>query len=98
MSQEPKTPGQPTLSIDASVAMGQYSNFVSIAHNYNEVLFDFGRSLPGRKDIPVVARLIMTPFHAKQLLSALQHNIGLYEQKFGPIAPPPQGLGPETTN
>lgn len=93
MSQDPKKPEQPTLTIDATVSMGQYSNFVSIAHNFNEVLLDFGRSLPGRKDIPVVSRLIMTPFHAKQLLMALQHNIGLYEQKFGPIDQPPQGTG-----
>ena len=98
MSQDPKKPEQPTLTIDATVSMGQYSNFVSIAHNFNEVLFDFGRSLPGRKDIPVVARLIMTPFHAKQLLAALQHNIGLYEQKFGPIAPPPRGMDGEAAN
>jgi len=89
MSKEKQNPGQPTLTIDAAVAMGQYSNFVSIAHNYNEVLFDFGRSLPGRTDIPIVSRLIMTPFHAKQLLHALQHNIGLFEQKYGPIANPP---------
>ena len=69
--------------------MGQYTNFVSIAHNYTEVLFDFGRTLPGRKDIPVVSRLIMTPFHAKQLLKALRHNIELYERKFGPLNEPP---------
>jgi len=94
MSKETKN--QPTLTIEPAVAMGQYSNFVSIAHNFNEVLFDFGRSLPGRNDIPVVSRLIMTPFHAKQLLRALQHNIGLYEEKFGPItAPPADGAGGE---
>ncbi len=101
MSKETKNPAQPTLTIDAAVSMGQYSNFVSIAHNYNEVLFDFGRSLPGRTDIPIVSRLIMTPFHAKQLLRALQHNIGLYEQKYGQISTPPADAvipGPSGTN
>ncbi len=91
MSDQPKSPQKPQLTIEASVSMGQYTNFVSIAHNYTEVLFDFGRTLPGRKDIPIVSRLIMTPFHAKQLIKALSHNIRLYEQKFGAITDPPAG-------
>jgi hypothetical protein len=75
--------------MDAEIGLGQYSNFVSIAHNYSEVLLDFGRALPGRNDIPVVARVIMHPFHAKQLQRAISHNLKLYEQSFGPIAEPP---------
>ena len=91
MSDQTKKQQKPHLTIEPSVSMGQYTNFVSIAHNYTEVLFDFGRTLPGRKDIPIVSRLIMTPFHAKQLLKALNHNLSLYEQKFGPITDPPAG-------
>lgn len=93
MSDQPNQPQKPRLTIEPSVSMGQYTNFVSIAHNYTEVLFDFGRTLPGRKDIPIVSRLIMTPFHAKQLIKALSHNIRLYEQKFGPITDPPAEQG-----
>ncbi|MCD4750318.1 MAG: DUF3467 domain-containing protein [Thermoanaerobaculales bacterium] len=93
MSEKPKPPNQPHLTIEPTVSMGQYTNFVSIAHNYTEVLFDFGRTLPGRKDIPVVSRLIMTPFHAKQLLKALKHNIELYERKFGKLTDPPPDVG-----
>ena len=84
-------PKGPRLTIDAEVGIGQYSNFVSIAHNFSEVLLDFGRALPGREDIPVVSRIIMHPFHAKQLLRALTHNVQLYEKNFGPIEDPPQG-------
>jgi len=80
---------EPKLTLPPDVAMGHYSNFVMIAHNYTEVVLDFGRTLPGRQDIPVVARMIMTPFQAKQLLRALQHNLTLYENSFGPIAAPP---------
>jgi hypothetical protein len=80
----------PRMSVKEDIALGQYSNFVSIAHNYAEVLMDFGRTLPGRQDIPVVARIIMNPFQAKQLLRALSHNIQLYEQTFGEIAEPPK--------
>lgn len=90
------SPQAPRLTIDPEIGMGQYANFVSIAHNYTEVLFDFGRTMPGRSDIPVVARLIMSPFQAKQLLRALTHNLGLYEKHFGQIPDPPQGAGPAT--
>jgi len=84
----------PKLSITPEIALGQYANFVSIAHNYTEVLLDFGRTLPGRADIPVVARLIMSPFQAKQLLRALGHNLQMYEKTYGAIAEPPVGPSP----
>ena len=87
----PQIPNAPKLTLTAEVGLGHYSNFVSIAHNYSELLLDFGRTLPGREDIPVVARIIMNPFQAKQLLRALGHNIQMYENSFGPIADPPAG-------
>jgi hypothetical protein len=91
----PKGPSGPRLTLSSDVGLGTYANFVSIAHNYAEVLLDFGRTLPGRDDVPVVARIIMSPFQAKQLLRALTHNLQLYEKNFGPIAEPPHG--PPTT-
>ncbi len=89
MSDQKPHPGPPKMTLAPDVAMGLYSNFVTIAHNYSEVLLDFGRTLPGREDIPVVARIIMTPFQAKQLLRALTHNLQMYERSFGPIQDPP---------
>ena len=65
------TPRRPKITIGDDIALGRYSNFVSIAHNFSEVLLDFGRTMPGRQDIPVVARIVMSPFHAKQLLRAI---------------------------
>ena len=91
----------PKLTVSSEVALGQYSNFVSIAHNYAEVLLDFGRTLPGRPDIPVVSRVIMNPFQAKLLLRALSHNVQMYEKNFGEIAEPPKAEGdisPEGAN
>ena len=89
----PKAPKAPRLTLSSEIGLGEYSNFVSIAHNFSEVLLDFGRTVPGREDIPVVARIIMNPFQAKQLLRALSHNVQLYEQNFGPIPDPPAGAG-----
>ncbi len=89
MDDQKQQPKGPKITLKEDIALGQYSNFVSIAHNYAEVLLDFGRTLPGRQDIPVVARIIMNPFQAKQLLRALSHNVKMYEEKFGNIADPP---------
>jgi hypothetical protein len=98
MADSPSRPKQgPKLSISPEIAMGQYANFVSIAHNYAEVLADFGRTLPGRNDIPVVARIIMNPFQAKQLLRALSHNLEMYEKLYGPIPDAPTGASEATT-
>jgi hypothetical protein len=92
MSDNPSTPpNAPRLTVDKELALGEYANFVSIAHNFSEVLLDFGRTMPGRQDIPVVARIIMSPFHARQLMRALNHNLKLYEQNFGSISEPPAG-------
>jgi hypothetical protein len=94
MSDEhPKPPAGPRLSLSPEIGLGQYANFASIAHNFAEVLLDFGRTLPGREDIPVVARIIMSPFQAKQLLRALAHNIQMYEKAYGAIPEPPKAPG-----
>ena len=103
MSDQPNQPVKPPkLTVAPDVALGQYANFVSIAHNFSELVLDFGRTLPGRGDIPIVSRLIMSPFHAKQLLRALSHNLQAYEKTFGPIGDPParpEGSPPtDTTN
>ena len=94
MSDEtPVIPKAPKLTLTSEIGLGHYSNFVSIAHNFSEVLLDFGRTVPGRDDIPVVARIIMNPFQAKQLQRALSHNVQMYEQSFGPIPDPPANAG-----
>ncbi|NOZ78199.1 MAG: DUF3467 domain-containing protein [Acidobacteria bacterium] len=96
MSDSPNVPPQaPKLTLTPEAALGTYSNFVSIAHNYSEVVMDFGRTLPGRADIPVVARVLMTPFQAKQMLRALTHNLKMYEETYGAISEPPVPTGPE---
>jgi len=89
----PQVSKAPKLTLSSEIGLGEYSNFVSIAHNFSEVLLDFGRTVPGREDIPVVARIIMNPFQAKQLQRALSHNMQMYEQSFGPIPDPPANAG-----
>jgi Protein of unknown function (DUF3467) len=73
------------VTIDETTAEGQYANFANILHNPTEFVLDFGRVVPGRADVKVVSRILTTPYHARQLLRALQQNIELYERNYGPI-------------
>ena len=84
---EQQPPQQPTLRItlDDSVSQGEYVNFANIIHSPSEFVIDLGRMMPGRADVKIYSRVIMTPLHAKQLLEALGQNIALFEQKFGEI-------------
>ena len=78
---------QPTIRItlDDQVAQGEYVNFANIIHSQSEFVIDLGRVVPGRNDVKIYSRVILTPLHAKQLLEALSHNLALFEQKFGEI-------------
>ena len=73
------------ITLDDSVAQGEYVNFANIIHSPSEFVIDLGRVVPGRPEVKIYSRVITTPLHAKQLLEALAHNIGLYESKFGEI-------------
>ena len=77
------------ILIDDQVAQGEYVNFANIIHSQSEFVVDLGRVVPGRTDVKIYSRVILTPLHAKQLLEALSHNLALYEQKFGEIRPDP---------
>jgi len=74
-------------------ALGTYANFASIVHNFAEFIMDYGRIVPGRDEVQVVSRIVMTPVHAKQLLRALTENVAIYERNFGEITEGPQPGG-----
>jgi hypothetical protein len=73
------------ITLDDQVAQGEYVNFANIIHSQSEFVLDLGRIVPGRADVKIYSRVILTPLHAKQLLEALGHNLALYESKFGEI-------------
>ncbi len=73
------------VTIDEATSEGHYVNFANILHNPTEFVLDFGRMVPGRPDAKILSRLLTTPYHAKQLLRALQQNIELYERSYGEI-------------
>ena len=73
------------ITLDDNVAQGEYVNFANIIHSPSEFVIDLGRVVPGRTDVKIYSRVILTPLHAKQFLEALAHNLSLFEQKFGEI-------------
>ena len=84
---KPAVPPRPRLIL----APGQdaiYSNVVRISHSLSELVFDFGRLLPGEADVYVKARVMMSPLSAKLLQRALADNIAKYETTFGEIKIP----------
>ena len=84
-----QTTQQVHVEVPSEIHKGVYSNFSMIAHTPNEFVLDFASSLPGKEGVTVVARVILSPQHAKALIESLKQNVGKYEEQFGKIAPMP---------
>jgi len=76
---------QINIELGEKEAEGIYSNLALITHSPAEFVIDFTRLLPGTPKSRVMARIIMTPQHAKSLARALGENIEKYEGQFGEI-------------
>lgn len=95
MSQHPNPPQPPQpqqLQIELPAQLDAvYSNLVVIQHSPSEFILDFARVLPNMPTAKVVARVVMTPMHAKLLLRALQENLDKFEAQYGAIYVPQEG-------
>ncbi|WP_020567232.1 DUF3467 domain-containing protein [Neolewinella persica] len=93
MADEKKKPqgNQLNIELPEDIAEGIYSNLAIIAHSNSEFVVDFVRIVPNAPKAKVKSRVILTPQHAKRLLSALADNIKKYEKQFGPIGEPAGG-------
>ncbi|SRR5690606_15199067 len=80
-----KNPNQINIELSEEIAEGVYSNLAMIAHSNSEFVIDFIRLMPGVPKAKVKSRIVITPEHAKRLLSALKDNIEKYEKTFGAI-------------
>ncbi len=78
-------PNALNIELSEAIAEGEYANLALIAHSTSEFVVDFIRMMPGAPKAKVKARVILTPEHAKRLLSALEENIQRFEQSYGPI-------------
>ncbi len=93
--QKEKISQQLNIELPAEVSQGAYSNFVIVVHSPAEFVIDFATIMPGVPKPRVIARIIMTPVHAKRFLQVLQDNIAKYESTFGEIKIPVELRGPE---
>jgi hypothetical protein len=73
------------IELKEEVAQGTYANFAVIAHSQSEFVLDFVCILPGMPKAQVKSRILLTPEHAKRLMSALQDNIAKYESAHGKV-------------
>lgn len=76
---------QLNIELSEEIAEGVYANLAMIAHSQSEFVIDFIRMMPGLPKAKVKSRIIITPEHAKRLVSALIDNIQKYEDNFGEI-------------
>ena len=83
--EEKKKQNQLNIELPEEIAEGVYANLAMIAHSSSEFVIDFIRLMPGVPKAKVKSRLVVTPEHAKRLLTALQDNISKYEATFGEI-------------
>ena len=75
------------IKVDEAVALGQYASIAAVRHSREEFIFDFAFLFPDGPFGKLVARVIVSPAHAKRFLEALQANIKRYEDTYGPIVP-----------
>ncbi len=76
---------QINIELAEEIAEGIYSNLAVITHSNSEFVVDFIRIMPGVPKARVKSRIILTPEHAKRLLSALSDNVEKFEAINGRI-------------
>jgi hypothetical protein len=76
---------QINIELAEDIAEGIYSNLAIITHSNSEFVVDFIRIMPGVPKARVKSRIILTPEHAKRLLTALSDNIEKFEAANGRI-------------
>lgn len=82
---EEQNENQLNIELSEDVAEGIYSNLAIITHSSSEFVLDFIRIMPGTPKAKVKSRIILTPEHAKRLLTALDENIEKFEAVNGRI-------------
>jgi hypothetical protein len=90
---EESNENQLNIELTEEIAEGIYANLAVITHSNAEFVVDFIRVMPGVPKAKVKSRIILTPEHAKRLLSALEDNLEKYEAVNGRIKVQPENPG-----
>ena len=82
---EEQNENQINIELTEDIAEGVYANLAIITHSSSEFVLDFIRVMPGVPKAKVKSRVVLTPEHAKRLLSALEDNLEKFETINGRI-------------
>jgi hypothetical protein len=82
---EQQNENQLNIELSEEIAEGIYSNLAIITHSSSEFVLDFIKVMPGVPKAKVKSRIILTPEHAKRLLTALEDNLEKFETVNGRI-------------
>jgi Protein of unknown function (DUF3467) len=82
---EEKKPVDIQVQTDEQTMVGKYSTMAQVTHTAEEFWIDFYAMLPNPQIARLLARIIVSPEHAKRLAIAIQDNVRKYEEKFGTI-------------
>ena len=80
-----KNQNQLNIELTEEIAEGIYSNLAIITHSNSEFVVDFVKVMPGIPKAKVKSRIVLTPQHAKRLLTALSDNVNKFEAVHGTI-------------
>jgi hypothetical protein len=83
MDEQTKQPKPMQITTGDEMSRGRFSNSMLITHSPEEFMIDWLLNSPNGTHL--VSRIIVTPGHAKRIVSALNDNIKKYEQKFGAV-------------
>lgn len=76
------------INVSPDKVEARYSDFAVVAKNALGFNMDFAQRMPGGKQVNIVARIAMSPQHAKLFSQILARNIENYEKEFGEIRIP----------
>jgi hypothetical protein len=84
-------PGAPlpdiTIKAEDDVAKGRFSNLAQVGSSFDSFVLDFA-FVQGRAGW-LLARILLSPAHAKRFHAALGETLAHHEARFGPIETPP---------
>ena len=73
------------VQADEQTLQGKYSTMAQVVHTAEEFWIDFFAMLPNTQMARLLARIIVSPQHAKRLVQAILDNVAKFEQRFGTI-------------
>ena len=90
MDQPPQQPPRPptfAIKSDDEVAKGRFSNLAHVGSTHDAFVLDFA-FVQGAQGF-LLARILMSPAHAKRFHAVLGETLARHEERFGTIDPGP---------